>query len=158
MRMHRGDFLQRARAEWKVTEQNEQMMTDTVPRCTSIEFIQLIEMCICFHHYITQKYFWKCDDDETPEKVQESIQTMQLQIKTTIGRLEGNGWKYPKFHELLHLVCQTHEFGRPTGCDTEVGERGLSAVQMAGRDKEKKTSSKITRSIGTTIQRGILLQ
>ena len=37
-------------------------------------------------------------------------------------------------------------------------QRARAERKMAGRDKEKKTSSKITRSIGTTIQRGILLQ
>ena len=36
---------------------------------------------------------------------------------------QGNGWKLPTFHNIMHMVSNMCKYGKPKEANTEVGER-----------------------------------
>ena len=107
------------------SDADNQNLENNTPRCTTTRFRQLLEMCLCFDAYTRQKELWKVGHKAAANTFQRAVRRMMSQVLKTLDRSSGNGWNFPKFHELLHPKRQIMEYGRPSGMDAEVGERGL---------------------------------
>jgi hypothetical protein len=96
------------------------------PQCTSSDFIQLAEQLLAFHSYYSQKTeFWKQGDQNGERNLHKAMAVMLTQLTSTLSR-DGNGWNTAKVHSTFrHVAKLISLYGRPTNCDSEVGERGL---------------------------------
>ncbi len=64
---------------------------------------------------------------------------MMREIKTNAARVDKNGWKLQKFHDLLHIVRDTENFGSPNNVDAAPNENNLIdfAKKQAGEHIRK---------------------
>ena len=44
-------------------------------------------------------------------------------VADCLPREQGNGWKLPTFHNIMHIVSDMCKYGKPNEANTEVGER-----------------------------------
>ncbi len=72
------------------------------------EMLQVFESLLCFDVWLNLSHYW---DTSNPENVaqettstQASIWKFMMMCKDSISIDKENAWKYPKFHELLHIV------------------------------------------------------
>ena len=70
--------------------------------------LQVFESLLCFDVWLNLSHYW---DTSNPENVaqettstQASIWKFMMMCKDSISIDKENAWKYPKFHELLHIV------------------------------------------------------
>ena len=69
---------------------------------------------------------------------QQSIQRMLQMIKDTFPRRTGNGWKIPKFHEMLHLIYDIERYGSPANFNTAAPEHNhIWLAKRPGRHSVK---------------------
>ena len=78
------------------------------------------------------------------EKMLDDAMRVMLKQLTSTLICEGNGWNTAKTHSgFLYVARLVSEFGRPTNCDAEVGERGLKgwAINLAKHTNKGNTAS-----------------
>ena len=56
------------------------------------------------------------------EQATESLSFLLLMVSNCLPREDGNGWKLPTFHNLMHIVSDMCKYGKPKESNTEVGE------------------------------------
>lgn len=100
-----------------------------------LDILNLFEMLLCFEAWCKKPTFWRLPDEDGwgVYRSKYAISIMLNTVKQVLPRAEaplvpsmphlkvkdwpepkgGNGWKVPKFHEMLHLVDDMVRFGAP---------------------------------------------
>ena len=103
-------------------------------------YANVIEDTLCFHQWLKQDQFLKADfvvpEGECDSRASSRIKKYLHDFKTKIKR-SGNGFKTPKFHQMLHLVDYIIRFGPPASFD---GSRGENFGKVIIKDNAKKTN------------------
>ncbi len=131
-------------------EQKESLKADRI--ITATDFIQLIEMLLSFHAWYERGAPYKWEQDSC-EKVQDSIQTMMTVVKKILPRTDGHGWKVQKFHEMLHVPHNVQRFGSPQNYDASGGERSLKYwAKQPSNTAQKRGADIFTQQVADRIQ------
>ena len=83
------------------------------------EVLNVFEALLCFDAWLNQSTYWKMSDHAASKiAVSKSIRLLLEMCQKHIPlvhkkhwKLPGKTWKFPKFHELLHLVEDMERFG-----------------------------------------------
>ena len=68
--------------------------------------------------------FWKISQqNEYALEAKTSIAKMLTMVSKSLPREQGNGWKLPTFHNIMHIVGDMCKYGKPNEANTEVNER-----------------------------------
>ncbi len=71
--------------------------------------------------------------------VHKAIQTLMSMCVSDIPLSEGKSWKFPKFHELLHILDNMERFGAPINYCAQRPESLLIPVaKQPGRKAQKR--------------------
>lgn len=131
---------QRKRSRRKRKNKKDPPDTDAVLSCTPLQLLSLLEMFLCFHAW------YKRGAPHTMDSLRQrgtgasfAIVAMLRLVKARLPRIDGNGWKLQKFHELLHLPRDMLMYGSPANYDTAPGEHML--IQYA-KDPSKNTQKR----------------
>ena len=90
--------------------------------CNAKQLLELMEMLLAFHAW----YKYDPTPNENPDVIEHNIKLMLSFIATHFRRSEKTcDWNLSKFHELLHLVTDSYNFGSPKVIDTGKTELGL---------------------------------
>jgi hypothetical protein len=68
------------------------------------EIVNMFDCLLCFDAWLSRRTFWRLDDPPTAKAGYQA--SIIPTVKTT-------AWKFPKFHELLHIVDDIERFGAP---------------------------------------------
>ena len=84
---------------------------------------------------VNARHIWKVPDlCRAKASAKASIEKLMHMCKINIPNMKQNGWKFPKFHELLHIVDGMERFGSPRNFNAERPESLLiSAAKKTGR-------------------------
>jgi hypothetical protein len=110
-----------------------------VHRCSTADWVAVIEMVTCFHAYLaTRPLFWREGDVKEEDACDKACRIVSQQITSTLCR-DGYRWKTAKFHScFLHFAHHVGRFGSITNMDAEVGESGLKVwAKQPGRRTNK---------------------
>ena len=100
------------------------------------EFVELLELTLCFQSWFLHGRLWAHDDLVTPERVHQRIGRFVSLLDKRMPRRDGHGWNIPKVHEFLHLVREIQLVGRTINAIASHGERMLK-----GNAKEVSTTA-----------------
>lgn len=124
--------------------------------CSRKQFIDLLEEVLAFHAWY--KYGKYDNTDSTSRrKLNNTLRQMLQKIKTYVPRT-GLGWKIQKFHDLLHLVCDTSEYGNADNFDASHGERGLREWAKGAAATCQKRSKVFGGQIASRIHESAILR
>ena len=86
-----------------------------------------------------QDTFWDSSNSaQAMQSAQSLIEALLKLCKNNIPAFKENGWKFPKFHELLHVVDDIERFGAPQNFNAERPESLLiHAAKRPGRRAQK---------------------
>ena len=79
-------------------------------------FVTMFETLLCFEQWCKQDTFWWRDDQRSAREAHCKIVELLDLVKRTAPREEGNGYKFPKFHECLHFVWYINMHGTLMNC------------------------------------------
>ena len=115
-------------------------------KCNYENFVQLIEILLCFHAWYksTVAFPWNKNNER---ELLLSIRKMLYRLQHTFPRNEGNGWKLQKLHEILHLPIDVTNFGSPKNFDTGIMENRLIHVGKKCKVNTKTWTQNIYRTI-----------
>jgi hypothetical protein len=69
---------------------------------------------LCFDQCLNQATYWTAQHHaESKLVVQQAIRNLMQMCVDDIPLPKGKSWKFPKFHELLHLLYNMEQFGAP---------------------------------------------
>jgi hypothetical protein len=104
------------------------------------QIIQVFEALLCFDAWLMQDTFWKVPDlCGAKASAKASIEKLMHMCQKSIPNIKQNGWKFPKFHELLHIVDDMERFGAPRNFNAERPESLLIfAAKKPGRRAQKR--------------------
>jgi hypothetical protein len=75
----------------------------------------VFEAMLCFDQWLNQPTYWtKRNHRIAIESIQTSIRRLMKMCKDAIPTDNPSKWKFPKFHELLHIVDDMTRFGATT--------------------------------------------
>ena len=99
------------------------------------QVIHVIEAYLCFDAWLMRDTFWMIPDlCGAKSSAKASIEKLMQMCQTNIPVMKQNGWKFPKFHELLHIIDDMERFGAPRDFNAERPESLLiSAAKKPGR-------------------------
>jgi hypothetical protein len=90
--------------------------------------------------------FWDISQQEHYAKnAKESLAQMLTMVQNCLLRENGNGWKLPTFHNLMHIVSDMCKYGKPKEANTEVGER-ITNFFLSALDDVAKSNTKLLPS------------
>ena len=76
--------------------------------------VEVFEALLCFDAWLMQDTFWDSSNSaQAMQSAQSLIEALLKLCKNNIPAFKENGWKFPKFHELLHVVDDIERFGAP---------------------------------------------
>ena len=115
--------------------------------CTSTQLQRLLEMMMSFH--ATYKY----GDGGKTEKIDNNIRLMMSTIRKCIHRGKGTkNWSISKFHELLHMVTDSKNFGSLINIDAGKGEHGLKSwVKLPSKTVRNRDANLYYQDMATRI-------
>ena len=104
------------------------------------QIIQVFEALLCFDAWLMQDTFWENSDlCGAKASAKALIEKLMLMCQINIPNIKQNGLKFPKFHELLHIVDNMERFGAPYNFNAERPESLLiSAAKKPGRRTQKR--------------------
>ena len=74
--------------------------------------IEVMEALLCFDAWLRLETQWHFDrEEEAIASAETSIRVLMKLCIEHLPRLKGNGWRIPKFHEMLHLPGDMARFG-----------------------------------------------
>ncbi len=77
--------------------------------------LAVFEAILCFDQGLNKAAYWTEQRHvESTIVVRNAIKTLMYMCVTDIPLSQGKSWKFPKFHELLHLLDNKERFGAPT--------------------------------------------
>ena len=69
-------------------------------------------------------------------------------LLSCLPRVDGNNWKIPKFHDMMHIVDDIEKFGMIKESGTSEGERLMKEVYIKiGRSLSPKSNEKLSKDI-----------
>lgn len=77
----------------------------------------VLEKLLFYESWTKRPSFWAIGDRVSRRSADKAIRLLLTDIKKYCPRVEGNGWKVPKFHEQLHLTRFIEEYGSPQNFD-----------------------------------------
>ena len=112
----------------------------TVREIVLSKVIEVFEAMLCFDQWLNQSTYWSEEHHaESKLSVQQSIQTLMELCVDNIPLGEKKTWKFPKFHELLHVVDNMERFGAPINYCAQRPESLLKPVaKHTGRRAQKR--------------------
>jgi hypothetical protein len=119
-----------------------QLCLDKETKSKVPEMLQLFESLLCFDGWLNKIHYW---DTSNPEHVAQetrsthaSIPKFMMMCKESIQIDKENAWKYPKFHELFHILDDMSRFGSPLNFCAEGPESLLQdAAKHPGRQAQE---------------------
>jgi hypothetical protein len=76
--------------------------------------VEVFEALLCFDAWLMQDTFWDMPNSTNAiQSARSSIEALLKLCKNNIPAMKANCWKFPKFHELLHIVDDIEQFGSP---------------------------------------------
>jgi hypothetical protein len=110
-------------------------------------------MLLCFYAFYDRGEMWSIEDVNGPDTIRDAIAVMLNYVRAVIPRNLGNGWNFPKFHEILHLPQAVDKFGHPMNFDAGTGEHHLkyTAKKPAETSQQidpKEFQSQVSRRMG----------
>ena len=111
-----------------------------------IQVLDTLESLSCFHAWTRMDEFWKISQqDRFANEAKKDLAEMLTKLRRRLPRNEGNGWKLPTFHNIMHMVSDMCKYGKPKEANTEVGEKNHKVfAKRIGRRcrKQHKTFAK----------------
>ena len=102
--------------------------------------IGVFEALLCFDQWLNKPTYWPAEyHTESKLKVGAAISKLMSMCKADIPLADGKTWKFPKFHELLHVVNDMERFGAPVNYCAQRPESLLIPVaKQPGRRAQKR--------------------
>ena len=102
--------------------------------------IAVFEAMLCFDAWLNQATYWTAQHHaESQLEVQKAIKTLMSMCVNDIPLSKGKSWKFPKFHELLHILDNMERFGAPINYCAQRPESLLIPVaKKPGRRAQKR--------------------
>jgi hypothetical protein len=86
--------------------------------------LEALEALACFDAWTRLDKFWKISQEtKYARQAKQSLACMLTMVADCLPREQGNGWKLPTFHNIMHMVSDMCKYGKPKEANTEVGER-----------------------------------
>ena len=119
------------------------ILDDTFARrsiATVKNIVEVFEALLCFDAWLMQDTFWdRSNSTNAIQSARSSIEALLKMCKNNIPAMKENCWKFPKFHELLHIVDDIERFGAPRNFNAERPESLLIyAAKRPGRRAQKR--------------------
>jgi hypothetical protein len=108
------------------------------------DFIDLLELLLCFHAYYKSGTFWSRNDNTGMEKrAQEAVAYTLTAVQQVLPRNQGHKWGLQKMHDTAgHLTKDISEHGRSANFDTSGPERNhKSFAKDPARTSQKRGNS-----------------
>lgn len=104
-----------------------------------IHVMQLFEAVLCFHAWLCKPKQWHLSQQqEAMEAAQMSVRQLMALFVKRLPNEKGQGWKVPKFHELLHFVFDMARFGSTPNFSAQRPESLLKDTgKRVGRKAQK---------------------
>jgi Plavaka transposase len=105
------------------------------------DVIEVFEAMLCFDQWLNQPTFWTAlNHAESKARVHDSISTLMHLCVTHIPLSKHKTtWKFPKFHELLHILDNMERFGAPINyCAQRPESLLIPAAKKPGRRAQKR--------------------
>ena len=93
--------------------------------CGPDRFLHVAQILLSFHAWYKRGGPHDLSTKEKRDHLMRAIRSLLNLVKEHLPRLDGNGWKLQKFHDLLHAVGEMMEFGSLQNTDVGVCESGL---------------------------------
>ena len=110
------------------------------------QVLDTLESLSCFHAWTRMDEFWKISEqDQFANEAKKALADMLAKLCKRLPRIDGNGWKLPTFHNIMHMVSDMCKYGKPKEANTEVGEKNHKVfAKRIGRRcrKQHKTFAK----------------
>ncbi len=117
-------------------EEEEDVFAESV--CIPENMLLMLETLLAFHAWYKRGHPF-FTQNKSRKKVLMSIRIMMRAIKTNAPRVDRNGWKLQKFHDMLHIVRDIENFGSPNNVDSAPNENNLiDFAKEPGRRAHKK--------------------
>ena len=102
--------------------------------------LAVFEAMLCFDQWLNQATYWTTQHHaESKVVVQQAIKTLMSMCVHDIPLSKGKSWKFPKFHELLHILDNMERFGAPINYCAQRPESLLIPVaKKPGRRAQKR--------------------
>ena len=102
--------------------------------------LAVFEAMLCFDAWLNQATYWTAQHHaESKVVVHKAIQTLMSMCVSDIPLSKGKSWKFPKFHELLHILDNMERFGAPINYCAQRPESLLIPVaKQPGRKAQKR--------------------
>jgi hypothetical protein len=112
--------------------------------------LESLEALSCFDAWSRMDKFWKISQqNEYALEAKTSIAKMLTMVSESLPREQGNGWKLPTFHNIMHIVGDMCKYGKPNEANTEVGERNHKVfAKRLGRRCRKQHKTFATQVAG----------
>ena len=104
------------------------------------EIVNMFECLLCFDAWLNRPTFWRLDDSSTEKAGYQASILKQMQMcKSYVPSVKATAWKFPKFHELLHIVDDIERFGAPINyCAQRPESLLIQAAKKPGRRAQKR--------------------
>ena len=104
------------------------------------QVIHVFEAMLCFDRWLNQPMYWQhTSHDQFMQSVQQSIRVLMEHCIQHIKMMPDKTYKFPKFHELLHIVHDMERFGAPMNFCAQRPESLLIPVaKKPGRRAQKR--------------------
>ena len=105
-----------------ITKKIQQYMSKRFNEKQWKNFIEVIELILCYFEWCWKPNFWKLGDHKAKNNTHFSIKIMMLQLNRLLPRKDGSGWNITKVHELLHIADDIEYFGSLANTNTSPQE------------------------------------
>jgi Plavaka transposase len=127
---------------WQILEStlNDNESAVNTPAVNLPAVISVFEAMLCFDQWLNQATYWTAQHHaESKRVVQHAIKTLMAMCVKDIPLAKGKTWKFPKFHELLHILDNMERFGAPINYCAQRPESLLIPVaKKPGRRAQKR--------------------
>lgn len=102
--------------------------------------IEVFEAMLCFDQWLNQPTYWTAANHaESTQTVQKAIRTLMSMCVDNIPLSKTKTWKFPKFHEMLHILDNMERFGAPINyCAQRPESLLIPAAKHPGRSAQKR--------------------
>ncbi|KAI2492859.1 hypothetical protein MHU86_21672 [Fragilaria crotonensis] len=102
--------------------------------------INVFEALLCFDQWLNQPTYWTAEHhDKSVLQVSDAITKLMEMCKKDIPLFKKKTWKFPKFHELKHILNDMKRFGAPINYCAQRPESLLIPVaKQPGRRAQKR--------------------
>jgi hypothetical protein len=96
----------------KTAHEDELLTTAEMPPVNLPAVLSVFEAMLCFDQWLNQTTYWTMEHHaESKIVVQRAIKTLMSMCVNDIPLSKNKSWKFPKTHELLHILDNMERFG-----------------------------------------------